>query len=203
MSDGLTSAAVSPAPAATKRGRARRQGQRAPRGQQVWRRAPARRRPHARCPAPRARARYRLLRQQPSRAKRGQQSRGGAHGGVVFAAMQRAQSDGVGEAVEHHTARTRRGQDDRGRLSRIRWGCGHRNDAVAILHLPHRLFHPLNNALHAQPDRTRASRSAFLVGGPTAYLRAPQASTTPPGRRRQLGSTAPAERPIRHAETLP
>src|SRR5271154_1441721 len=153
--------------------------------------------------SPRRGARRRWLGQQPGGPKCGQQARGGAHGGGVLAAMQRAQGGGVGEAVEHHTARARRSQDDRGRLGWVWWWGDHLNDAVAILHAPHRLFDPLHNALDAQPDRSGASSSALLVGGPATLLRAPQAPTTPTYGSRQLPMAARTDRPIGHDDTLP
>jgi len=117
--------------------------------------------------------------------------------------MQSAQGGGVGEAVEHHTARARRNEDDRGCLGRVWWRGDHLNDAVAILHAPHRLFDPLHNALDAQPDRSGASSSALLVGCPATLLRAPQASTTPTCRSRQLPTATRADRRIGHDDTLP
>lgn len=143
------------------------------------------------------------LGQQPGGPKRSQKARGGAHCGVVLAAMQSAQGRGVGQAVEHNAASMRRGKDDRGRLARVWWGRGELNDAVAILDAPHGLFDPLHNALDAQSDGSRASCSTFLVGGPATRLRAPQAWPTPADSRGQLGPTARADRPVRHGDTLP
>jgi hypothetical protein len=61
------------------------------------------------------------LGQQAGGLERSQKARGRAHGGVVLAAMQYADSRGVGEAVEHRAASTWRGEHYRGRLGRV-WG---------------------------------------------------------------------------------
>jgi hypothetical protein len=116
--------------------------------------------------------------------------------------MQCAGSRGVGESVKHRAASTWRGEDYRGRLGGVWWWRGLFDDAVAVLDAPHRLFDPLDDAFDAQSDRSGASGSALLVGGPAARLRAPQAWTTPTGRCGQLGTAARADGLIGHGDTL-
>jgi hypothetical protein len=67
----------------------------------------------------------------------------------VFAAVQCAGCDGIGQALEHSAARTGRAKHDGGCGGWLRWRYRPLNNAIPILNAPHRLFDPLDDSLDA------------------------------------------------------